>query len=144
MPLPSYALGAMEASVYAPEVLARALPSALRREQQPERNGEPTGSAATVPLLSLQGIGLSFGGVVALADIDLSVHPGEIRAIMDEDWCHAVRTAAAATVAMRVLARKDSSVMAMLGAGDTARAERAPLHGSAKRAAHQGWAERRS
>ena len=47
---------------------------------------------------------------------------GEIRAIMDEDWCHAVRTAAAATVAMRVLARKESSVMAMLGAGDTARA----------------------
>jgi alanine dehydrogenase len=47
---------------------------------------------------------------------------GEIRAIMDEDWCHAVRTAAAATVAMRVLARKESTVMAMLGAGDTARA----------------------
>jgi alanine dehydrogenase len=47
---------------------------------------------------------------------------GEIRAIMDEDWCHAVRTAAAATVAMRVLARKNSTVMAMLGAGDTARA----------------------
>jgi len=47
---------------------------------------------------------------------------GEIRAIMDEDWCHAVRTAAAATVAMRLLARKDSAVMAMLGAGDTARA----------------------
>jgi ornithine cyclodeaminase/alanine dehydrogenase-like protein (mu-crystallin family) len=47
---------------------------------------------------------------------------GEIRAIMDEDWCHAVRTAAAAAVAMRVLARKDSAVMAMLGAGDTARA----------------------
>ena len=41
---------------------------------------------------------------------------------MDEDWCHAVRTAAAATVAMRLLARKDSAVMAMLGAGDTARA----------------------
>jgi ornithine cyclodeaminase/alanine dehydrogenase-like protein (mu-crystallin family) len=47
---------------------------------------------------------------------------GEIRAIMDEDWCHAVRTAAAAAVAMRVLARKGSAVMAMLGAGDTARA----------------------
>ena len=47
---------------------------------------------------------------------------GEIRAIMDEDWCHAVRTAAAAAVAMRLLARKGSSVMAMLGAGDTARA----------------------
>ena len=47
---------------------------------------------------------------------------GEILAIMDEDWCHAVRTAAAATVAYRVLAHKDSSIMAMLGAGDTARA----------------------
>src|SRR5262249_9950997 len=47
---------------------------------------------------------------------------GEIHAIMDEDWCHAVRTAAAAAVAMRVLARKDASTMAMLGAGDTARA----------------------
>ncbi len=47
---------------------------------------------------------------------------GEIRAIMDEDWCHAVRTAAAAAVAMRVLARKDAAIMAMLGAGDTARA----------------------
>lgn len=47
---------------------------------------------------------------------------GEIRAIMDEDWCHAVRTAAAATVACRLLARKNASVMAMLGAGDTARA----------------------
>jgi ornithine cyclodeaminase/alanine dehydrogenase-like protein (mu-crystallin family) len=41
---------------------------------------------------------------------------------MDEDWCHAVRTAAAAAVACRLLSRKDSSIMAMLGAGDTARA----------------------
>src|SRR5438552_6349892 len=48
---------------------------------------------------------------------------GEIIAIMDEDWCHAVRTAAAATVACRVLARKESSIMAMLGAGDIARAD---------------------
>ncbi|HWX76151.1 MAG TPA: ornithine cyclodeaminase family protein [Candidatus Acidoferrales bacterium] len=47
---------------------------------------------------------------------------GEIRAIMDEDWCHAVRTAAAATVACRLLARKNATTMAMLGAGDTARA----------------------
>jgi ornithine cyclodeaminase/alanine dehydrogenase-like protein (mu-crystallin family) len=47
---------------------------------------------------------------------------GEIRAIMDEDWCHAVRTAAAATVACRLLARKNAAIMAMLGAGDTARA----------------------
>jgi ornithine cyclodeaminase len=47
---------------------------------------------------------------------------GEILSVMDEDWCHAVRTAAAAAVAMRVLARKGSATMAMLGAGDTARA----------------------
>lgn len=47
---------------------------------------------------------------------------GEIRAIMDEDWCHAVRTASAAAVAMRLLARKGAATMAMLGAGDTARA----------------------
>ena len=47
---------------------------------------------------------------------------GEIRAIMDEDWCHAVRTAAAAAVAMRVLGRRGAATLAMLGAGDTARA----------------------
>jgi ornithine cyclodeaminase/alanine dehydrogenase-like protein (mu-crystallin family) len=47
---------------------------------------------------------------------------GEICAIMDEDWCHAVRTAAAATVAMRLLARPGAATLAMLGAGDTARA----------------------
>jgi alanine dehydrogenase len=37
---------------------------------------------------------------------------GEILAIMDEDWCYAVR----------LLARGGTSIMAMLGAGDTARA----------------------
>src|SRR4029453_970105 len=47
---------------------------------------------------------------------------GEICAIMDEDWCHAVRTGAAAAVACRLLACKGASIMAMLGAGDTARA----------------------
>ena len=41
---------------------------------------------------------------------------------MDEDWCHAVRTGAAAAVACRLLARKGAAIMAMLGAGDTARA----------------------
>ena len=56
--------------------------------------------------------------ILILSDLE----GGEIVAFMDEDWCHAVRTAAAATVAMRVLARKGASVMAMLGAGDTARA----------------------
>jgi alanine dehydrogenase len=47
---------------------------------------------------------------------------GEIGAIMDEDWCHAVRTAAAAAVACRMLGRKNAVTMAMLGAGGTARA----------------------
>ena len=47
---------------------------------------------------------------------------GEIVAIMDEDWGHAVRTAAAAAVACRLLAREGATTMAMLGAGDTARA----------------------
>src|ERR1041385_3322658 len=44
---------------------------------------------------------------------------GEMRALMHEDWCHAVRTPAAAPMPLRVLARKDAAVMAMLGAGDT-------------------------
>ncbi len=47
---------------------------------------------------------------------------GEIVAIMDEDWAHAVRTAAAATVALKTLARKGAATLAMLGAGDTASA----------------------
>jgi alanine dehydrogenase len=47
---------------------------------------------------------------------------GEVVAIMDEDWCHSVRTGAAATVACKNLARKGAGVFAMLGAGDTARA----------------------
>jgi ornithine cyclodeaminase/alanine dehydrogenase-like protein (mu-crystallin family) len=47
---------------------------------------------------------------------------GEIIAIMDEDWAHAVRTAAAATVALKTLARKGAPTLAMLGAGDTASA----------------------
>jgi ornithine cyclodeaminase/alanine dehydrogenase-like protein (mu-crystallin family) len=47
---------------------------------------------------------------------------GEICAIMDEDWCHAVRTGAAAAVTCRLLGRKGAATMAMLGAGDTARA----------------------
>src|ERR1043166_7321481 len=47
---------------------------------------------------------------------------GEILAIMDEDWAHAVRTAAAATVALKTLARKGAATLAMLGAGDTASA----------------------
>lgn len=56
--------------------------------------------------------------ILILSDLDR----GEILTIMDEDWCHAVRTGAAATVACRLLARKNASILAMLGAGDTARA----------------------
>jgi len=47
---------------------------------------------------------------------------GEVVAIMDEDWCHSVRTGAAATVACKNLARQGAGVFAVLGAGDTARA----------------------
>ncbi len=47
---------------------------------------------------------------------------GEVTAIMDEDWCHSVRTGAAATVACQSLSRQGASVMAMLGVGDTASA----------------------
>lgn len=47
---------------------------------------------------------------------------GEIVAMMDEDWAHAVRTAAAATVALKTLARQGAATLAMLGAGDTASA----------------------
>ncbi|MBZ9992203.1 ABC transporter ATP-binding protein [Mesorhizobium sp. BH1-1-4] len=84
MPLPSYAIGAMEASVYAPEVFARGLPSVLQPAHLSEGDAGAAGSTAiaTAPLLSLHGIGLAFGGVVALADIDLSVRSGEIRAII--------------------------------------------------------------
>jgi ornithine cyclodeaminase len=56
--------------------------------------------------------------VLILSDLE----GGEILAIMNEDWCHAVRTGAAATVACRALARQGSSILAVLGAGDTARA----------------------
>ncbi|MEE8076809.1 MAG: ornithine cyclodeaminase family protein [Candidatus Binatia bacterium] len=56
--------------------------------------------------------------ILILSDLE----GGEVLAIMDEDWCHAVRTGAAATVACRALARQGSSILAVLGAGDTARA----------------------
>ena len=40
------------------------------------------GSALEPPILVLEGISLSFGGVSAISDVDLSVAPGEIRAII--------------------------------------------------------------
>ncbi len=80
MPTANYAFGAAEASVYAPEILAQGLPAS----RLPMQEGEPPASAAEASpaLLRLEGIGLSFGGVVALADVDLSVRPREIRAII--------------------------------------------------------------
>ena len=39
---------------------------------------------------------------------------GEVTAIMDEDWCHSVRTGAAATVARQSLSRQGSTVMALM------------------------------
>ncbi len=38
--------------------------------------------AAPPPALRLDAISLSFGGVIAVADVDLAVQPGEIRAII--------------------------------------------------------------
>ncbi|RUV95141.1 MULTISPECIES: ABC transporter ATP-binding protein [unclassified Mesorhizobium] len=80
MPISSHAFGAIEASVYAPEILAQGLPAGLRQVQTD--GPQPTAAGASAALLALEGIGLSFGGVVALADVDLSVRPGEIRAII--------------------------------------------------------------
>ena len=80
MPISSHAFGAIEASAYAPEILARGLPAT--KPQAPEGKPEQAAAEGAAPLLSLEGIGLSFGGVVALADVDLSVGPGEIRAII--------------------------------------------------------------
>ncbi|MDX8450205.1 ABC transporter ATP-binding protein [Mesorhizobium captivum] len=80
MPISNHAFGAIEASVYAPEVFAQGLPAA-QRQAHGDRSRQNVAEDAA-PLLALEGIGLSFGGVVALADVDLSVRPGEIRAII--------------------------------------------------------------
>lgn len=80
MPISNHAFGAVEASVYAPEIFAQGLP-AVQRHAHGDRLRQPALEDAA-PLLALEGIGLSFGGVVALADVDLSVRPGEIRAII--------------------------------------------------------------
>lgn len=77
MPIANYAFGVAEASVYAPEILARGL-----SDGQPAQKDAPVSAEASSALFALEGIGLSFGGVVALADVDLSVRPGEIRAII--------------------------------------------------------------
>ncbi|WP_431324015.1 ABC transporter ATP-binding protein [Rhizobium sp. YTU87027] len=48
----------------------------------PAAPGRAAARPDETPALELHGINLSFGGVVALRDIDLAVQPGEIRAII--------------------------------------------------------------
>ncbi|WP_158817205.1 ABC transporter ATP-binding protein [Methylocapsa sp. S129] len=59
-------------------------PAAGARPASPPSEGRAPrfDATATSPALRLEAITLSFGGVVALADVDLAVEPGEIRAII--------------------------------------------------------------
>lgn len=57
-------------------------PTAGARLASPGEGRAPEFEAAATPALRLEAISLSFGGVVALADVDLAVQPGEIRAII--------------------------------------------------------------
>ncbi|GAJ95412.1 ABC transporter ATP-binding protein [Agrobacterium sp. SHOUNA12C] len=69
-----------------------ALPTGASREDAVEQIGRSSSSSVDEKSvqnasddtsgLALHGISLSFGGVVALVDVDLSVKPGEIRAII--------------------------------------------------------------
>lgn len=75
----NYAFEVLQASAYAPEVLD-GFGGRDRQETEALRSTASVRSAAMG--LSLEGIGLSFGGVVALSGVDLSIEPGEIRAII--------------------------------------------------------------
>jgi branched-chain amino acid transport system ATP-binding protein len=57
-------------------------PAASARLASPGEGRAPRFETARPPALRLEAISLSFGGVVALADVDLAVQPGEIRAII--------------------------------------------------------------
>ncbi|WP_028744907.1 ABC transporter ATP-binding protein [Rhizobium mesoamericanum] len=54
---------------------------AYNRSSGPLRDVENS-APARQPILALEGITLSFGGVTAIANVDLAVQPGEIRAII--------------------------------------------------------------
>src|SRR5450631_2058866 len=72
-------LDALGAAEDAGGSLDRALPA------RPFLREVPTASALAIhglPILALEGITLSFGGVAAIADVDLRVAQGEIRAII--------------------------------------------------------------
>jgi branched-chain amino acid transport system ATP-binding protein len=57
-------------------------PTAGARRSSPTERRAPRFNAAAPPALRLEAISLSFGGVIALADVDIAVQPGEIRAII--------------------------------------------------------------
>jgi branched-chain amino acid transport system ATP-binding protein len=57
-------------------------PTVGARPASPTEGRAPKLGAAPSPVLRLESVSLSFGGVVALADIDLAIDPGEIRAII--------------------------------------------------------------
>ena len=59
-----------------------AAPTAPARPTSPTGGRAPRPAQASTPALRLEAVTLSFGGVVALADIYFSVDPGEIRAII--------------------------------------------------------------
>jgi branched-chain amino acid transport system ATP-binding protein len=50
--------------------------------RQDEARAIPTDAIDVRPILALEKITLSFGGVAAIADVDLAVAPGEIRAVI--------------------------------------------------------------
>jgi len=74
-----FAFEILRASAYAPEIFG-GLPRSDRERDEPVSRTQVASDVSR--LLSLQDITLSFGGVVALAGVDLSVRPGEIRAII--------------------------------------------------------------
>jgi branched-chain amino acid transport system ATP-binding protein len=57
-------------------------PTAAARPASLTEGRAPRSGAALSPVLRLESVALSFGGVIALADIDLAIEPGEIRAII--------------------------------------------------------------
>lgn len=71
------------------DVLRAALPGPAPVDAEPapaartrRRSAAPATPVRSVPALVAKGIGLSFGGVTALTDVDLTVQPGEIVAII--------------------------------------------------------------
>jgi branched-chain amino acid transport system ATP-binding protein len=57
-------------------------PKASARSASPAETRATRSEVAARPILQLEAVTLAFGGVVALADVDLSVDVGEIRAII--------------------------------------------------------------